>query len=375
MSFLAPLMLAGAAAVSIPVALHFFYRARYRRLPWAAMTFLRQAVEQTSRRVRFQEYVLLALRCLALLLLAFAVARPTVSGATASGRGESIDAVFVFDTSFSMGAQDGEKSRLDRAKDAALAVIDNLPPNSTVQIFASADRVTALGPVSPGNLDQARQTVRGVELTSLSTDLLPGLSEAYAALDRGAGANKEVYVFGDMQKAGWDRQAAAVRAKCEEIRQRATLLLVRCGSPDRHIRNVSVADITHPGGIPHTGTRMPFTVLLRNTGKEPVKNVGVTLEIDGKPLDQEADAVDEVGPGQTVPVTLTAKLDQAGPRVVTARVKADDVPGDNRLDKIVPVREQVRVVIVDGSPDLRDPKESASHFVRNALIPVAADRA
>jgi hypothetical protein len=374
MSFLAPWMLLGGAAVSIPIILHFFYRARYRRLPWAAMTFLKQAIEQTSRRVRFQEIILLVLRCAVLLLLALAIARPTFSGATAAGRGESVDAVFVFDTSYSMGAQDGEKTRLDRAKDAALAVIDNLPPNSTVQIFGNSDRTVALGPVTPGNLDQARQIVQGVDLTSLASDLLPGLSEAYTALDRGAGANKEVYLFGDMQKLGWDRQSAAIRAKCEEIKSRATLLLVRCGNFDRQLHNVSVTDITYPGGIPHTGTRMPFTVLLRNAGKEPVKNVSVTLEVDGRPLDTEADAVDEIGPGQTFPVTLTAKLDQAGPRVITAKVKTDDVPGDNRLDKIIPVREQVRVVIVDGAPDLRDPKDAASHFVRNALLPVAENQ-
>ena len=41
MSFLSPWLLLGAAAVTIPVVLHFFYKARYRRLPWAAMTFLR----------------------------------------------------------------------------------------------------------------------------------------------------------------------------------------------------------------------------------------------------------------------------------------------------------------------------------------------
>ena len=65
MTFLAPIMFAGAAAVSIPIALHFFYRARYRPLPWAPMKFLKEAVEQTSRRVKFQEWILLALRCLA----------------------------------------------------------------------------------------------------------------------------------------------------------------------------------------------------------------------------------------------------------------------------------------------------------------------
>jgi hypothetical protein len=374
MSFLSPWLLLGALAVAVPVVLHFFYKARYRRLPWAAMEFLRQAVEQTSRRLRFQEWVLLALRCLVILLLAFALARPTLRSLTAGGRGESIDAVFIFDTSYSMGARDGEKTRLDRAKEAALKVIDDLPPNSTVQVYACSDRVTPLGPVTPGNLDQARQVVQNVELSSLAGDILPGLTEAYAALDRGAGANKEVYLFGDLQKSGWDRQAGAVRAKAAEIKQRATLVVVRCGNPERPVSNVAVADITYPGGIPHTGSRLPVTVLLKNTGKTPVRNLSVTLDVDGKQQEKESGSVEVIEPGQTYPVTLTAKLDEAGPRLLTARVQGDDLPGDNTLDRLIPVRDRIRVLIVDGTPDLRDPKQSGSHFLRNALLPVPANQ-
>jgi hypothetical protein len=375
MSFLAPWMLLGAAAVSVPVVLHFFYKARYRRLPWAAMTFLRQAVEQTSRRLRFQEWILLALRCAVLLLLALALARPTVSALSVGGRGESIDAVMVFDTSYSMGASDGEVTRLDRAKTAALAVIDDLPANSTVQIYTCSDRVMPLGPTTPGNLDQARHVVQNIELSSLSGDILPGMMEAFAALDRGAGANKEVYFFTDLQKNGWDRQAGAVRAKAAEIKNRATLVVVRCGNPERAVNNVAIADITYPGGIPHTGSRLPVTVLLKNTGKNPVRKLEVTLAVDGKEQEKETAAIEEIGPGQTYPVTLlTGKLTEAGARLVTVRVKSDDLPGDNRLDRLIPVRDRVRVLVVDGSPDVRDPKQSASHFLRNALLPVPVNQ-
>src|SRR5258708_39582598 len=127
MTLLAPYMLAGAAAVTVPVALHFFYRARYRPLPWAPMKFLKEAVEQTSRRLKFQEWILLALRCLALILLALALARPGQESASSGGGTQPVDAVFVFDTSYSMAANDGDKTRLARAKDAAVAIIDSLP--------------------------------------------------------------------------------------------------------------------------------------------------------------------------------------------------------------------------------------------------------
>jgi hypothetical protein len=38
------------------------------------------------------------------------------------------------------------------------------------------------------------------------------------------------------------------------------------------------------------------------------------------------------------------------------------------------VRDRVRVLVVDGSPDARDPKQSASHFLRNALLPVTVNQ-
>ncbi len=389
MSFLAPLMLAGAAAVSVPLILHFFYKARHRPLPWAAMKFLKQSIEQTSRRLKFQEWILLALRCLALILLAIAIARPSFTASAGSGRSEGVDAIFVFDTSFSMGAQDGEETRLQRAKTAARTIIDNLPPNSTVQVFTSAgtDRVNKVVFTST-NLDQARNVVDAVSLTSLSGDVLPGLNAANTALDDPtniSGASKEVYLFTDLQKSGWDRQAGALRGKAAEIKQRATLIIVRCGNPERAVNNAVILDITMPESIPVAETRVPVTVLVKNTGKSELKNIPVTLEVDGLTQDVDTGLAVEIKPGQIAPVTITAKMGKAGSRLLTAklggrakdgegqdtnRVVVDDLPGDNRFDKIIQVRERIRVLIVDGNPNPRDSKESGGHYIRNALQPV-----
>src|SRR6516164_6716804 len=157
MSFLTPFMLFGAVAASIPVAIHLFFRSRYRTVPWAAMKFLLTSVEQTSRRLKFQELLLLLLRMLVLVMLALAFARPISTVVRGSGRGDAVDAVMVFDTSFSMGANDGAKTRIERAKLEALKIIDELPPHSSVQIITCAGNAnTLVGPRSSANLDQAR---------------------------------------------------------------------------------------------------------------------------------------------------------------------------------------------------------------------------
>ncbi|MFM8274815.1 MAG: BatA domain-containing protein [Gemmata sp.] len=374
MQFLAPMMLAGAAAVTVPIALHFFYRARYKPLPWAPMKFLKEAIEQTSRRLKFQEWILLALRCLALILLALALARPGWENASAAGDSEAIDAVFVFDTSYSMAARDGEKTRLERAKDAALAVIETLPNKSSVQVYACADRASLLGPVSRYNRDQAKQLVQGIEVTSLATDFLPGLTDALAATENGTAPAKEIYVFTDMQRSGFERQRGAVRAKCEEIKSKGNLIFIRCGNPERKVANVAVTDVKLLAAIPHTRTRVPFVVTVRNTGSEPVRGVKVALELDGRSVEKDVVQIEYIDAGANAEVTLTGSLDDAGARLVAVYVDGDGLEGDNVLYKVVGVRDKVRVLLVAYPFAGLQATDAGDWFARKALVPFDADR-
>src|SRR5262249_20640364 len=141
-----------------------------------------------------------------------------------SGRGEAVDAILIIDTSYSMAAKETEKqSRFDRAKEAAVKVIDNLPPNSTVQVISCADKAHFVGPNTPTTLDQARHLINNLKISSRSTDFQAGFETAVTRFKDTGGGNKEVYLFSDMQRAGWERQSSALRAKCEEIKNQAGL--------------------------------------------------------------------------------------------------------------------------------------------------------
>jgi len=371
----APLMLFGATAVAVPIALHFFYKARYKPLPWAAMNFLKQAVEQTSRRLKFQEWVLLALRCLLLLLIALALSQLQNKSATLSARGEAVDAVFLIDTSYTMGARDGEKTRLEQEKEEALRVLDSLPPRSTVQIFTSSDRANLIGPKVRTNLDQARQTLKTVVISNQSTDFLPGFTDAIPTLTSGSSPAKEVYLFSDLQKSGFERQQSSLHTKAEEIRKLGGLVLVRCSKAGQPTNNAAITDITMPTVIPHTGTRVPFDVLVRNTGGTTLSNIRVTLSYRERSTDRDEardeKTIDRLEKDETIPVTLSGLLTAPGSRVITARLSGDDLPGDNEFHKVILVRNKLNVVIIDGSPDANNPTEAGSHFVRAALAPVS----
>ena len=286
MPSLATLLLWGPLALgaaSIPIVLHFFYRSRFRVVPWAAMEFLLTSIQQTSRRLKFQEILLLAARVSLMLLLALTMMRPSCSSLSA-GRGESVDAVLVLDTSYSMAAKEGGQTRLELAKGAAHKIIESLPPSSTVQVIAGADRAALLGPRTPSNLDQARQLIDALEVTDQATDFLPSAQEALDALKRGHAANKEVYLFSDMQKLGWEREGTAVKDTFDKIRRDARVVLVRCG--DRVRRNATITGILPYSHFPQTGERSTYVVQVKNTGTEPIRDVTVTLEIDGQAQDR-----------------------------------------------------------------------------------------
>src|ERR1051325_12255480 len=72
--FLAPgLFAAGAAATSIPIIIHLLNKRKFRVVVWAAMDFLLAAQRRNARRLKFQRWLLLLVRCLAIIALAIAV--------------------------------------------------------------------------------------------------------------------------------------------------------------------------------------------------------------------------------------------------------------------------------------------------------------
>src|SRR5262249_19512852 len=156
-----------------------------------------------------------------------------------------------------------------------------------------------------------------------------------------------------MQRLGFEQQAGNLGRALRDIKDKATVFLVRCGT--RPTANVAIIGITPQSGVPRPGERIGFAVLARNTGREPVTDLQVSLTVDGNDKLAETQALPRIDPGETRAVTLPAKLDKPGPRVLTARLKHDDLDGDNRFDQVILVRDQVHVLVVDGGARDRDP--------------------
>lgn len=76
MQFLQPALLWGALAIVLPIALHFWHQKKGKVIAWAATRFLFEKNQQSRRGLRLDQLLLLALRCLVLLALAFLLSEP-----------------------------------------------------------------------------------------------------------------------------------------------------------------------------------------------------------------------------------------------------------------------------------------------------------
>src|SRR5689334_15213779 len=198
MAFLNPLLLFGLAAVSVPIIIHLLNRRKFRKVVWAAMRFLKTSVEQNQRRLRIEDMILLALRCLLLALLALALARPAILSDASAVLGQSkVTGVIILDNSRSMGLTDGVLTRFDQARKAAEEALDAMPSGSATAVFLASDIVQKVIPEPTFDLNLARKALREAPLTDRGTDIVPALQAALDTLKDRLAIRREIYLITD----------------------------------------------------------------------------------------------------------------------------------------------------------------------------------
>ena len=106
MSLLTPLYLLGALAVAAPIVFHLIRKQPRGSVPVSSLMFLQPSQPRITRRSRLDNWPLLLLRALALLLIAIAFARPYLPKQSANiSHSTSRNVVLLIDTSGSMAAR------------------------------------------------------------------------------------------------------------------------------------------------------------------------------------------------------------------------------------------------------------------------------
>jgi hypothetical protein len=390
--FLNPALLAGALLFAVPLVIHLLNRQRHKKRPWAAMEFLLRAYQKQRNRLRNENLLLLLLRCLVPIALAFAIARPVLQQAAGLLASAGIvHHVIVLDGSYSMGLrQDGAPSPFERARNLVGRLLDRFEQNQN-----RSDKVTlVLAGVRPrflvrGDLDLATARGQWLQLQKPedgAAELLDALRQVADAIDEANDADVQVYVFTDLQshalgKLGVPAPGAAVdpaagpaagptgagappaaglgaadltdtaKDVVERLQQRAGTMLhwidtgpYASGRQGGTADNLQVTDlrISQPAAV--LRTPVEFVATLKNRG-QTAANVEVTLDIDGGEPMRKLVTLPAGGEGEA---DFQVAFRDGGRRRVRVALANDALAADDERFLSVDVRDRLRILLVDG---------------------------
>jgi hypothetical protein len=388
--FLNPTLIAGALLFAVPLVIHLLNRQRHKRRPWAAMDFLLRAYQKQKNRLRNENLLLLLLRCLLPILLALAVARPILDAAKGLFGGQGlVHHVVVVDGTYSMGLRlDGAPSPFDRARALVGRLLDGFERNP-----ARTDKVTIVhAGVRPrflvaNDLDLSAARSAHAQLDRPDDgagDLGEALRQVADALEQTKDGAVQLYVFGDLQQRALGGAPAGtgdapeltdtVRDSVERLQKLpgAQLHWIDVGpfaaaTTGGAADNVQLTDLRMNNAVAVLRTPVEFVATIRNRGTAAA-NCEVTLDVDG------AEPVRKV---VTVPAGAEGEADfrvtfrEPGRRRVRAALVPDALAADDERYLSVPVRERVRVLVVDGEA-AGDPLRSYAYAFRSLLDPDAS---
>lgn len=381
LAFLNPLLLGGLGLAAAPIIIHLLSRRRFRRIEWGATRFLLEAEKQNRRRVRFEQWLLVALRCLAMALLALLLARPFVQPGLVSrllGGEGSVRRIVVIDDSASLAWRTGrgvEYAQLTEAAARLLAWLKRGAAGDPLTVYLTSRPETPLvasEPLRDTIVDDVQTRLRRSEPSNLIA-APRGLIERIAsdlASGPAAAMNTDLYILSDFQRSDWlasDRGGRSVFAPLVDLEAAGSVRVVLLASDVGPRDNVAVRDVALER--PHTIAGLPaaISVAVANLTRKALHDVPVSVEIEGAP--QPGLTLEQLDAGQERRVQFEATFADEGRRAVSAAVgEVDGFPLDNVARAAVRVRGSLAVLLVNGRPS-SDPRADAVYLVRSALAP------
>jgi hypothetical protein len=387
--FVNPALLGGLGLVALPVLIHLLSRRQFRRIEWGATRFLLEAEKESRRRVRFEQWLLLALRCLALALLVLLVARPFVQpglvAALLGSRGHT-QRVVVIDDSASLAFRTERGPDFALLRESALRLLgwlgDGAPDDPiTVYLTSRPTEPLAAGErLSAANLVDLRARVERLKPSNVPARprrVLEAVAEDLAAA--GPGTRADLYVLSDFQRSEWlavdttepdgaDEVPAggSVFAPLESLEAGAVrVVLIATGKHARDNAALLDAQLERPQTV--AGLPAVINAKVVNHSHRMLADAHVQVEVDGAPLPPVP--VTTIPPGKSQTVAVEVTFPDEGFSEVTVGVDAvDGLPADNTRRLALPVARAVQVLLINGQP-ATDPIRDEVYFLRNALAP------
>jgi hypothetical protein len=338
--FLAPLMLAGIAAIVVPIAIHLIGRRRARVVKFAALDFLLATKRKTAKRLQLRERLLLLVRALVCLVIAVALAKPFTS---CERKGPMVTrgpqaAVLVIDDSFASAYRTDDKPWLYTAAEESRSILRQLGPEAEVAIVRASEGADHPSELTRDHL-RLRDLLLALEPSSRPADTTRALARAAQLLAASSHVRKTVFLLSLQQRTG-------IRSDEPVWGPDGPQLVVVELRPDKMPNFAVTALRVDPD--PGAGTRgVVFDAEVGNFS-DAAATVELQLSIGDRVVARGSLAL---GPGERKVKRFIASL-PPGTRATAASVSlaGDRLAVDDRRSVSATLRDQVRVLLVDGDP-------------------------
>jgi von Willebrand factor type A domain/Aerotolerance regulator N-terminal len=349
LSLLAPAFLAGLVALAVPIAVHLIHRERSVAIAFPSLMFLRRVPFRSVRRQNLRDRALLALRCLALVLLALAFARPFLEGATSidTSAGGARELVVLLDRSYSMGY----RGRWERAVGAVRGALDTITGQDRASLVVFDQGAETLVDRT-GDRARLRAALDAVTVGFGGTRYGPALKLAQERLQSSDRPKREVLLVTDFQKLGWDGQ--------EEVRLPEGAVLKSVDLSDKDARNVAVADVVLQRDFEAGRERVSVSARLVNKGGTPAADLPVSLELDGRVLQERRVSL---AANSSANVSFADMPLPPGATRGTVRIPADALPADDQFHFVLAPGQDVPVLVLEAA----QPRPGRGLYLQRAL--------
>lgn len=349
-----PFLAAGAICAAGPLIIHLLNRRRYRVVPWAAMDFLRQALQQNRKTLQLRDLLLLILRTLAVLFFGAALARPYfASHQQAMDDRQPLHAIIILDNSLSMAYESLEGTLFDKARRRAVELIERLPAGSQITVLpASGSREpVTFDPLE--SKDDAKEALARIEVVDRIAKIEQVANLARRAANEAPQLAKRIIFIGDQQELNW-RDAR----QADPFRDLPGLQVVAVGPAEWE--NTWIVDLRVQDSLADLETPATVVVEVAHRGRTPRRDLQVTLSVGSTVIGQQTVTI-EPGLG-TREISFEClfngltELPEPGQAVfvpLKAAITPDRLPADDEQFVAVPIVAALPVVFVDqyGSSD------------------------
>jgi len=355
-------MLGWLAAAALPWLIHRWNRRQHQTTSWAAVELLLAAVQQRSRQVKLQQWLLIAVRTAILLLVALAVAEPMIGRwALATGGVGRKHTVVILDQSYSMGLRSHGSTRLERAKAEARQLIESGRSGDVFSVVGWAQATDQVLGRPTADVSLVLSAIDSLHQTEEIAHLPAALRAAQEAVDRAKEKmpdldRPEVVFFSDLARNTW-LVSPEERLQWKALAKQASLAVVNVGEAQQD--NLAIVDLTVEPAFLSPGEEVSFTATLQSFGDRAWKEFEVELSIDGQSIQSQQVSL-AAGAVSIVPFSLQRSqvhsLESEGSHTVQVSIvgKVDRLPIDNHRWLVVEVRPPLRVACIAGKPRAAD---------------------